>query len=68
MAVPFHPVENIGETVLGEQEEYVQAVVDAAAEIGVSFALPKLAAVSDKSTIALTEQHLSDAEYKPGSG
>jgi hypothetical protein len=29
------PVENIGDTVpLGEQEEYIQAVVDAAAEMG----------------------------------
>jgi hypothetical protein len=40
-AIP--PVENIGDTVpLGEQEEYIQAVVDAAAVMGANFALPNL--------------------------
>jgi hypothetical protein len=40
-AIP--PVENIGDTVpLGEHEEYIQAVVDAAAEMGANFALPNL--------------------------
>jgi hypothetical protein len=50
-------VENIGDTVpLGEQEEYIQAVVDAAEEMGANFALPNLAVVGDESTVALTEQ------------
>jgi hypothetical protein len=54
-AIP--PVENAGDTVpLGEQEEYIQAIVDAAAEMGASFALPNVAAVGDESTVSLTER------------
>lgn len=55
-AIP--PVENTGDTVtLGEQDEYhIQAIMDAAAEMGASFALPNIAAASDESTVSLTEQ------------